>query len=74
MVERRGDSAFRISGELFARLEPMLPKCRGSKKGGGPRTSWRSILAGGFYVLRSGGRGTFLQPEFGSGRSVHSHF
>jgi len=54
MVERMVDSSFRRSDELYARLEPLLPKFRKSKKGGHPRTPWRAVLDGVFYVLQTG--------------------
>jgi putative transposase len=74
MVERIVDRSFRMSDELFARIEPLLPKFRKSKKGGRPRMSWRAVLDGVFYVLRTGCQWKALPPEFGSGSTVHSYF
>ena len=74
MVERMVDRSFRMSDELYARIEPLLPRFRKSKKGGRPRMSWRSVLDGVFYVLRTGCQWKALPPEFGSGSTVHSYF
>lgn len=74
MVDRVIDSGFRIPDELFARMEPLLPKFRKSKKGGRPRLSWRSVLDGIFYVLRTGCQWKAMPPEFGSGSAIHSYF
>lgn len=74
MVERIVDASFRMSDELFARIEPLLPKYRKSKKGGRPRTSWRAVLNGIFYVLRTGCQWKALPPEFGSGSTAHAYF
>lgn len=74
MVERAVDPQFRMSDELFARIEPLLPKFRPSRKGGRPRTPWRPVLDGIFYVLRTGCQWKALPPEFGSGSTAHSYF
>lgn len=36
--------------------------------------SWRAVLDGVFYVLRTGCQWKALPPEFGSGSTVHSYF
>lgn len=74
MVERIVDPSFRMSDELFTRIEPLLPKFRKSKKGGRPRTSWRAVPDGIFYVLRTGSQWKALPPEFGSGSTAHAYF
>jgi transposase len=74
MVERVVAPEFRMSDEFFARIEPLLPKFRQSKKGGRPRLEWRRVLDGIFYVLRTGCQWKALPPEFGSGSGVHNYF
>ena len=65
---------FRMSDEFYARIEPLLPKFRRSKKGGRPRLQWRRVLDGIFYVLRTGCQWKAMPPEFGSGSGVHNYF
>lgn len=74
MVERTVADGFRLSDEFFARVEPLLPKFKRSKKGGRPRLEWRSVLDGIFYVLRTGCQWKAMPPEFGSGSGVHNYF
>lgn len=74
MVERILHRSFWMSDELFARIDPLLPTFRKSKKGGRPRMSWRAVLDGIFYVLRTCYQRKALPPEVGSGSTVHSYF
>jgi putative transposase len=74
MVDREVAAQFRMSDELFERIEPLLPKFKSSKKGGRPRLSWRRVLDGIFYVLRTGCQWKALPPEFGSGSTAHHYF
>jgi transposase len=74
MVERTVSPEFRMSDEFFARIEPLLPKFRKSKKGGRPRLGWRQVIDGIFYVLRTGCQWKAMPPEFGSGSGVHNYF
>jgi transposase len=74
MVERTVAPEFRMSDEFFARIEPLLPRFRTSKKGGRPRLAWRPVIDGIFYVLRTGCQWKAVPPEFGSGSGVHNYF
>lgn len=67
-------SDFCLPDAMWERMEGMLPKFRQSKKGGRPRLSWRQVLNGIFYVLRTGCQWKALPPEFGSGSSAHRYF
>lgn len=66
--------SFRVPDALWRRLEPLLPKFRRSRKGGRPRLSWRAVIDGIFYVLRTGCQWKAVPPEFGSGSSLHRYF
>lgn len=74
MVERVVSSEFRVSDEFFARIEPLLPKFKKSRKGGRPRLEWRPVIDGIFYVLRTGCQWKAIPPEFGSGSAIHDYF
>jgi transposase len=65
---------FRISDELWERMEVALPQFRRSRKGGRPRLGWRQVVDGIFYVLRTGCQWKAVPPEFGSGSSLHRYF
>ena len=65
---------FRIPDALWERIEPLLPRVRRSRKGGRPPLSYRRVLDGIFYVLRTGCQWKAAPPEFGSGSSLHRYF
>ena len=66
--------AWRIPDALWARMEPLLPKHRRSKKGGRPRKDPRSIADGIFYILRTGCQWKAAPNEFGTGSTLHRYF
>ena len=55
-----------IPDELWEVVEPLLPRTRGNPKGGRPRVSDRSALAGIVYVLRRGCRWRDVPPTLGA--------
>ena len=59
-----------VSDELWAMVEPLLPKRRVSKAGGRPRVPDRAALAGVVFVLRSGIPWEMLPPEMGCGSGM----
>ena len=59
-----------VSDELWAVVEPLLPKRRVSKKGGRPWVDDRAVLTGILFVLRSGIPWRMLPPEMGCGSGV----
>jgi transposase len=69
----RGPS-WRIPDALWARMEPLLPKIRLSKKGGRPRVDARVTADGIFYILRTGCQWKAAPSEFGSGSTLHRYF
>lgn len=56
-----------VSDELWAIVEPLLPKYRPSPKGGRPRVPNRAALTGILFVLRSGIEWQMLPKEMGCG-------
>src|SRR5215207_11548356 len=63
-----------VSDELWAVVEPLLPKRRVSaarrKRGGRPRVDDRAVLAGIVFVLKSGIPWNMLPGELGCGSGV----
>jgi transposase len=45
---------YRVSDELWKKIEPLLPKHKSSPKGGRPRVPDRKAMDGIFFVLRTG--------------------
>lgn len=66
--------SWRIPDALWARMEPLLPKSRRSKKGGRPRKDPRPIADGIFYILRTGCQWKAAPSEFGTGSTLHRYF
>jgi transposase len=73
-LEQVVDDDWRIPDKLWARLEPLIPKYRSSKKGGRPRLDPRCVVDGIFYVLRTGMQWKAVPKGFGSGSSLHRYF
>lgn len=65
---------YRMSDEFYARIEPLLPKFKPSRKGGRPRLKWRPVVDGILYVLRTGIQWKAMPSDFGSGSAVHAYF
>ena len=65
---------FHIPDALWERLEPLLPRVRRSRRGGRPRLSYRKVVDGIFYVLRTGCQWKAVPPKFGSSSSLHRYF
>ena len=59
-----------MTDELWAVVEPLLPRRRVSKKGGRPWVNDRAVLTGILFVLRSGIPWRMLPPEMGCGSGV----
>lgn len=56
-----------VTDELWAVVEPLLPKYRRSPKGGRPRVPNRAALTGILFVLRTGIEWQMLPTELGWG-------
>ena len=59
-----------VTDELWAAIEPLLPKKRPSRKGGRPRVPDRATLTGILFVLQSGIPWEMLPLEMGCGSGV----
>ena len=59
-----------VSDELWAVVEPLLPRRRPHRKGGRPWVDDRAVLTGILFVLRSGIPWRMLPPEMGCGSGV----
>ena len=66
--------SWRVSDELWERVEPRLPRYRKSKVGGRPRADPRQVLDGILYVLRTGCQWKAVPREFGSSSTLHQYF
>jgi transposase len=65
---------WRVSDELWERVEPLLPKYRVLREGGRPRVDRRLMLDGILYVLRTGCQWKAAPAEFGSASTLHRYF
>ena len=59
-----------VSDELWAVVEPLLPKQRRSRKGGRPPVPSRAVLTGIRFVLQTGIPWEYLPQELGCGSGV----
>jgi transposase len=59
-----------VSDQLWALIEPLLPKHRSSRRGGRPRVPDRAVLGGIIFVLRTGLPWEYLPREMGCGSGV----
>lgn len=59
-----------VTDELWAVVEPLLPKQRRSRKGGRPPVPNRAALTGILFVLQTGIPWEYLPQEMGCGSGV----
>ncbi|MGQ0536309.1 MAG: IS5 family transposase, partial [Methanobacteriota archaeon] len=62
----RSGAEIRLTDEQWARVEPLLPKWKPSKKGGRPWADNRGVFEGILWVLRTGARWRDLPEEYPS--------
>lgn len=65
---------WRVSDDLWAKIEPVLAELDPPKNKGRPRVDPRRALDGIIYRLRSGVQWNQLPKEFGDDSSVHRTF
>ncbi len=65
---------WRVSDELWERVEPLLPRYRVKRAGGRPRVERRPVWDGILYVLRTGCQWKAAPSEFGSASTLHRYF
>jgi len=75
--------SWELSDELWEKIEPLLPKAksrirgRGYKRrdvGGRPPADPRVVMAGIFYILRTGCQWNSAPERYGSGKTLHRYF
>ncbi len=64
----------RISDELWDEIRNILPKEKPSKTIGRPIITYRKVLDGILYILRTGCQWKMLPKEYGSGSTSHRRF
>ena len=72
--ERPLPTIWRVSDELWAKIEPVLAQYDPPKRTGRPRIDQRCALDGIIYRLRSGVQWNELPKKFGDDSSVHRTF
>src|SRR5436190_18542410 len=68
------DDGFRVSDELWARIEPLLPPEPSHARGGRPRLPARQAMDGVYFLLRTGAQWKALPRCFGAPSTVHDRF
>lgn len=64
----------RIPDDLWAEIEPLLGEEKAPGTRGRPPVSFRKVLDGILYVLRTGCQWKMLPKEYGSGSTAHRRF
>jgi putative transposase len=64
----------RLSDELWDEIRLILPSEKPNNTIGRPAVSFRKVLDGILYVLRTGCQWKMLPKEFGSGSTCHRRF
>jgi transposase len=64
----------RIPDELWMEVQPLLPHEKETGTNGRPVVSFRKVLDGILYVLRTGCQWKALPAEYGSGSTCHRRF
>ncbi len=64
----------RIPDKLWDEIRNILPKEKPSKTIGRPIVTYRKVLDGILYILRTGCQWKMLPKEFGSGSTSHRRF
>ncbi len=68
------DDKWRIPDELWAQIEPLLPRKEPSPRGGRPRMPDHQAMDAIFYVLRTGCQWKALPRSLGAASTVHDRF
>ena len=63
-----------IPDDLWALIEPLLPKQKRGPQGGRPAVEWRQAIGGIMFRLRTGCQWKAMPEEFGSGSTCHRKF
>ena len=68
------DDTFRISDELWRKIEPLLPPDKPQPQGGRPRMDARQATTAIFYILRTGCQWKALPYSLGAPSTVYDRF
>lgn len=68
------ETAFRISDELWSRIQPLLPPPAPKPKGGRPPKDDRRMMDAIFYLLRTSSQWKALPRTLGAASTVHDRF
>lgn len=74
METKRSFDEFRMSDEMWERLQPLLPEYATSPLDGRPRADLRSVADAIFYRMRTGCQWQAIPPELASGSTAHDYF
>ena len=74
METKRSFDEFRMSDEMWERLQPLLPEYATSPRGGRPRADLRSVADAIFYRMRTGCQWQAIPPELAPGSTAHDYF
>lgn len=70
----RSFDGFRMSDELWIRMEKLLPKYEKRSNSGRPRKCLRSVADAIFYRMRTGCQWKAIPPELAPGSTAHQYF
>ncbi len=73
-TKRRLRTIWRIPDDLWDELQPLLPPEKPPRTPGRPFVSFRQVLDGILYILRTGCQWKALPQEYGSGSTCHRRF
>jgi transposase len=73
-AKKPAPTIYRVPDDLWAEIEPLLPKPEPKERPGRPRVSNRVALDGILYVLRAGCHWGKVPREFSSGSTCHRRF
>ena len=72
--QKQSFDQYRMSDELWQRMEQVLPEYRTSPRGGRPRKCLRRVADAVFYRLRTGCQWKAIPPSLAPGSTAHDYF
>jgi putative transposase len=74
METKRSFDEYRMSDEMWERIQPLLPAYETSPQGGRPRANLRSVADAIFYRMRTGCQWNAIPPELAPGSTAHDYY
>jgi RNA polymerase sigma factor (TIGR02999 family) len=74
MKTKRSFDNYRMSDEMWQRMQPLLPAYETSPQGGRPRANLRSVADAIFYRMRTGCQWNAIPPELAAGSTAHDYY